>query len=478
MRHPRDRANATGDARIVSRVFSNPRAGCSKSNLTFQGVEREPDACFNSLYTGAECCLGACRAPRGRCVGGVCECHASFAGFDCSDHPADGHPAGFIYVHAPPPKLGLHNALRFQCHRNTYDSDWHFLRRLLVDPLARSPSIDAATLFYVPVWAAASWGNIAAAKFGWSAHRALEWVGTRHRAHWEANASRYLMYFTADKGACRVPRWGQINMVHLGLTTPFQFQVHPGDWKYNASATVPCPPVTRQSVRCPQEPACFTEGHDFAMPFYIAWNPEANVPPRELLALQHENRWECELYFAGSLQHGRFSPFYAQQVRQRRVHVELVARRIGLRQVFLGAVDAFLHGGQDAIGDLTLAGLAQEQPRAAEVGHVGRLGRGQFDQRVILEHPRAGDVALLGVVFPEGRQRAHDGKEARRVGARLDPHPGLFGPDCVGFGIGEGVEFLGHPAVAAGLGKPPGKEFVDHPQVGHVGQRVGLLRVG
>ena len=132
MRHPRDRANATGDARIVSRVFSNPRAGCSKSNLTFQGVEREPDACFNSLYTSGECCLGTCRAPRGRCIGGVCECHASFAGFDCSDHPADGHPAGFIYVHAPPPKLGLHNALRFQCHRNTYDSDWHFLRRLLV----------------------------------------------------------------------------------------------------------------------------------------------------------------------------------------------------------------------------------------------------------------------------------------------------------------------------------------------------------
>ena len=325
MRHPRDRANGTGDARIVSRVFSNPRAGCSKSNMTFQGVEREPDACFNSLYTSGECCLGACRAPRGHCIGGVCECHASFAGFDCSDHSADGHPAGFIYVHAPPPKLGLHNALRFQCHRNTYDSDWHFLRRLLADPLARSPSIDAATLFYVPVWAAASWGNIAAAKFGWSAHRALEWVGTRHRAHWEANASRYLMYFTADKGACRVPRWGQINMVHLGLTTPFQFQVHPGDWKYNASATVPCPPVTRQSIRCPQEPACFTEGHDFAMPFYIAWNPEANVPPRELLALQHENRWECELYFAGSLQHGRFSPFYAQQVRQQ-VHDHHVNR--------------------------------------------------------------------------------------------------------------------------------------------------------
>ena len=107
MRHPRDRANATGDARIVSRVFSNPRAGCSKSNLTFQGVEREPDACFNSLYTSGECCLGTCRAPRGRCVGGVCECHASFAGFDCSDHPAAGHPAGFIYVHAPPPKLGM-----------------------------------------------------------------------------------------------------------------------------------------------------------------------------------------------------------------------------------------------------------------------------------------------------------------------------------------------------------------------------------
>ena len=140
MRHPRDRANATGDARIVSRGFSNPLAGCSKSNLTFQGVEREPDACFNSLYTSGECCLGTCRAPRGRCIGGVCECHASFAGFDCSDHPADGHPAGFIYVHSPPPKLGLHNALRFQCHRNTYDSDWHFLRRLLAAPLARGPA--------------------------------------------------------------------------------------------------------------------------------------------------------------------------------------------------------------------------------------------------------------------------------------------------------------------------------------------------
>ena len=185
----------------------------------------------------------------------------------------------------------------------------------LVDLLARSPSIDAI-LFTFHTRARRGGISLPPSSGGRRIARLSGWApGTVRTGR---RTSRYLIYFTADKYARRVPRWGQINMVHLGLTTPFQFQVALGDWKYNASATVPCPPVTRQSVRCPHQPACFTEGR-FCHGLHRVEPGGELCRPRELLDAQHENRNECEDHFAGrTTRSGRFSPFYAQQVASRR----------------------------------------------------------------------------------------------------------------------------------------------------------------
>lgn len=221
---------------------------------------------------------------------------------------------GFIYVLAPPPELGLHNALRFQCHRNSYDGDWHFLRRLLVDPSARSHRMSDASLFYAPVWASDSFGNIASRKYGDAAAQVVKWLMQFHEEHWLANTSRYVLHFTGDLGACHVPRWGQINVAYLGLQVPFEYQTTPGLWRFNASNAGQC--VASPSLTCARAPACFERPRDVLMPFYDAYDPRALEIPAELAVLQRQGRWECELFFAGALQHGRFSPMYAQQVRQ------------------------------------------------------------------------------------------------------------------------------------------------------------------
>lgn len=328
----RHHGNEAGDKLITLRVFPDRGNGCGKSNYTFQGIEREEDECFDKLATGeARCCLGHCQSPWGYCEAGVCHCRVGWRGFDCTEEhgtrtaqperlPPESH--GFIHVYAPPPSLGLHNALRFQCHRNSYDADYHLLRRLLLDPLARSASMSGARLFYMPTWVASSWGNVASRKYAWTTGSLVEWLTRHHRAHWLANASRHLFYYTGDLSACSVPRWGQINLVHLGLETPFDFQTRPALWQPNASATAPC--AASPELRCTTSHACFERPHDVAMPFYVAWDPHAQPTPPQTdppeLVRRHRPHggWLCELFFAGSLQHGRFSPFYAQQVAPRR----------------------------------------------------------------------------------------------------------------------------------------------------------------
>ena len=106
-----------------------------------------------------------------------------------------------------------------------------------------------------------------------------------------------------------------------------------------------------------------------------------------------------------------------------------------------------------------------------------RPGRGQLDQRVVLEDAAARHVAALGIGLAEPRQLAHHGEELARLGARLDPLPGLVGLGPVGGGIGQDRHLLGHPALAPGLLQPRRQRLVDRPQVRHVGQRVAQLRL-
>ena len=316
--HPRhDPLHHLGDPRILSRVFPAPElsGGCQRDNRTGQPEDREPDSCFNARNASAPaCCLGRCKT--GTCERGACVCHPGWRGFDCTeavngsdDHSRTGH-TGFLYVYAPPPELGLRSMLRFQCKKNSYDADYHFLRRLLLDQSAHAPRLSDASLFYLPTWAAFSFGNIADRKFGWVAGRLVEWLRRSEevRVHWTANRSRYVMYWTGDRGACGVPDYGSIKLTHWGLTVPWEQQLAPGAWVANGSATHRCP-NDDADARCADTPPCFQRPRDLLMPFYAAWAPQAfDVPPPA--------SWECELFFAGSRTHGPYAPLYSQGVRQ------------------------------------------------------------------------------------------------------------------------------------------------------------------
>ena len=168
----------------------------------------------------------------------------------------------------------------------------------------------------------------------------------------------------------------------------------------------------------------------------------------------------------------------AQQVGQRRVDLHLVARDIDLRHILGPHLQPFLDRGQDTVGDFGLATFAQQKARPAQFFDRGRPGRGQFQQRVVLHHPAARHVLRLRIGFAEPGQRLDHGQEPTGRGAGLDPLPGLVGVDGVGRGIGQDPQFLGHPVGTAVLGQLRRQPFIDHPQMGHIGQGIVLLRLG
>lgn len=214
------------------------RLDASISNKTAQQVqpaEVESVQCFNNASSAKQCCFRAC-SHRGRCSRGVCLCEAPWHGLDCAHNhhakdtitrleesagratacfrlpvtAAEGPVpravgwSGFLYVHSPPPELGLQNARKFQRHTTTYDTEFHLVRRLLSDRQARTLWRDAASLFLVPTWAVQSWGNTGSRSNGISIGRLSRWVRQTHgEAHWD-NGSRLLFGFFGDKGACHL----------------------------------------------------------------------------------------------------------------------------------------------------------------------------------------------------------------------------------------------------------------------------------
>ena len=167
-----------------------------------------------------------------------------------------------------------------------------------------------------------------------------------------------------------------------------------------------------------------------------------------------------------------------QQIGQRRVHLQLVALAVGLRHVGGFASHACGHGFQNAFGDFPLAGLAQQQTGAVQLFAVRGFEARQFDQCVILEHAIARDIAGAGVILTKGGQFADDRQKLGRIGPGLDPLPRILRLGHIGIGAEQRLKLLGHPTGAAGLFKLARQKFVNLPQVGHIGQRIGLLCVG
>ena len=191
-------ANGIYGARVFPDHYPN-HCRSFDENALVQVSEREPDECFNAANASSYCCLGGCA--HGSCQRGVCICEAGWRGVDCAEdiQSSSGDGAaddGFIYVHSPPHALGLQNLRKFQCHKNSYDADYHLLRRLLLDPAARTKSLSAPSskLFYVPTWAASSWGNAAGHQYGISIEKLVAWLRStaEFRAHWAAHRQQYL----------------------------------------------------------------------------------------------------------------------------------------------------------------------------------------------------------------------------------------------------------------------------------------------
>ena len=114
-----------------ARVFRTSQAEYTVAQQ-LQPAEVESMQCFNNASAAERCCFRAC-SHHGRCSRGVCLCEAPWSGLDCAHNrhakgPMDG-PArrevgwsGFLYVHSPPPELGLQNLRKFQRHSTTYDA--------------------------------------------------------------------------------------------------------------------------------------------------------------------------------------------------------------------------------------------------------------------------------------------------------------------------------------------------------------------
>ena len=168
---------------------------------------------------------------------------------------------------------------------------------------------------------------------------------------------------------------------------------------------------------------------------------------------------------------------HPQEIGQRRIHLDLFAPVLDLREILGLDLHAGLDRRQDAFGNVGPAPLAQEKPRPAKFLDGRGPGRGQFQKRVVLEDPRARHVARLRVILAEPRQFAHHRQETAGLRAGLDAGPGVLWPGDVGLRVGQDRQLLRHPLVAPGPHQFLVEEFVDDAQMGHVGDRIGLLRL-
>lgn len=319
--------------RFGARVFRSSEREY-KTAQQVQPAEVESVQCFNNASSAEQCCFRAC-SHRGRCSRGVCLCEAPWHGLDCAHNhhakdtitrleEAEGPVtravgwSGFLYVHSPPPELGLQNARKYQRHTTTYDTEFHLVRRLLSDRQARTLWRDAASLFLVPTWAMQTWGNTGGFRTNvFSINRLSRWVRRTHgEAHWD-NGSRFLFGFFGDKGACNLREKGFSGdkgklgnfgvLVHWGLRVPWsrQMQDDADEWRPGAGG----------------EP-CTQAETDLVLPVYRRWTAAtaANHSARRRGFLsrrntQGESEWNWEFFFAGSQQHSHV-PHYSQGVRK------------------------------------------------------------------------------------------------------------------------------------------------------------------
>ena len=113
-----------------------------------------------------------------------------------------------------------------------------------------------------------------------------------------------------------------------------------------------------------------------------------------------------------------------------------------------------------------------EAPGAGELFGVARRVVGDFDQRLVAQHPVAGHVEALAFGFAPRRDFAQHGKSLSVGGSDLDAAEGLAGLAVIGGGTGQHRHFLLEPAFAAVGVEFPGQFLIGRAQVGDVGHGV------
>ena len=137
---------------------------------------------------------------------------------------------------------------------------------------------------------------------------------------------------------------------------------------------------------------------------------------------------------------------HAQEIGQRRVDLQLFARQVGFGKILCLHLHPGADRGQDALGDVGPAALAQQQARPAQLLQIGGPGGGQFQQSVILVDPAARHIARLGVILAEARKFLHQRHEPARCRARAHLFPGLFGFGDIFGDLLRGIADLGGEA--------------------------------
>ncbi|KAL1521405.1 hypothetical protein AB1Y20_021070 [Prymnesium parvum] len=286
---------------------------------------RVVDECYQNTSASPACCFNSC-GHHGACDRSVCRCAPRWKGIDCLEAEATparpemeegGEGLKFVYVFSPPNRWGFQQLRQRQTLMNSYDTEYHLLRRLLSDWRVRTLNPSQAALFYVPTWAVHLWGNVAfPAHDVWTLGRLGVWLDSQETFHQllakfnSSLARRFLFFYGGDKGACHVAREVGASrptfLTHFGLQVPVEFMGKPHLFRPTAGCTRKACALKSMSSVCHAP-------RDVVMPFYAAWGHDQEWP--HAAGRQAEgSKWACELFFAGRYKSA--NPMYSQGVRQ------------------------------------------------------------------------------------------------------------------------------------------------------------------